>query len=87
MLNVTCCGEYLSVLYGRPAAVVLLSWGSLVGWVSEEAGDCEQVLGVSEGAGEPAVILLGLLDWPADIDALCTVPTQFTLQLICIQSI
>lgn len=85
--NVTCCGEYLSVSDSRPAAVVLLSGGGLVRWVSEEAGDCEQALVVSEGAAEPAVVLLGPLDWPADMDALCTIPTQLTLQLLCFHSL
>lgn len=87
VLSVTSCGEYLSVPDGRPLAVVLLSWGGLVRWESEEAGDSHQALGVSEGAAEPAVVLPGPLDWPADMDALCTVPTQRTLQLLCFHSL
>lgn len=87
VLSVTCCGEYLSVLDGRPLAVVLLSWGGLVRWASEEAGDCEQAIGVSERAAEPVVVLLGPHDWPADMHALCAVPTQLTLQLLCFHSL
>lgn len=80
----TCCCQYFSVLDSSPAVVVLLSRGRLVRWVSEEAIDNEQILAVFEGTAEPAVVLLGSLDRPADMDALCAVPTQLTLQLLCL---
>ncbi|KAG7234992.1 hypothetical protein INR49_003191 [Caranx melampygus] len=79
---VTCGCEDLSVGDGGPAAVVLLSWGGLVRRVSEEAGGCEQAVTVFDGAAEPAVVLLGLLDRPADVDALGAVPVHLTLQLL-----
>lgn len=81
-MSVTCCCEYLSVPDGRPTAVVLPSGWGLVGWVSEDASDGEQALAVFKGAAVPAVVLLGRLDRPADMDALCAVPTQLTLQLL-----
>ena len=83
-MSVTHCCEYLPVLNDRPVEVVLLSRGGLVRRVSEEASDSEQALAVFEGAAEPTVVLFGFLGRPADIDSLCTVPTQLTVQLICI---
>ena len=87
VLSATCCGEYVSVPDGMPAAVVLLSRWRLVRRLSEEAGDCEKALGVSEGEAEPEVVLPRPQDWPADIDALCAVPTQLTLQLLRLHSL
>lgn len=55
--------------------------------MSEEADDGEQATGVFEGAAEPAVVLLGPLNWPANMDALCAVPTQLTLQLLYLHSV
>lgn len=59
----------------------------MVRWVSEETGDCEQAFGVFECAAEPAVVLLGLLDWPADMYVLYTVLTQLTLDLLVFHSL
>lgn len=53
--------------------------------MSEEAGECEQAFGVFDGAAEPAVVVLGRLDWPAD--GICTVPTQLTLQQLWFHSL
>lgn len=79
---VTCCGENLCVPNSRPTAEVLLSRGWLVRWVSEESDDSKQAIGVFQGAAEPAVILLlKLLDRPADMNALCAVPTYLTLHV------
>lgn len=79
----TCCSELLGVRDGRPAAEVLLSWWRMVRWMPEKASDCEKALIVPEGACEPAVVLLGLLTRPVDMDSLCAVSTQLTLQLLC----
>lgn len=86
-VGVTCHCEYFSVLNYRPAAVVLLSRGRLVWRVPEEAIDDKQTPGVFECTAEPAVVLVGFLHGPADMDALCAVPTQLTLQLVCLGSI
>lgn len=80
----TCGGKNLSVGDGRPAAVVLLSWRRLVRRMSEESSDAELVLSVSEDAGVPAVVPLCPQGGPADMDALCAVPSDLTLQLVCL---
>lgn len=83
----TCCCEFLCVSDNRPAEEVLLSWRSVVRWMSEEAGDCEMTLIVPESDGEPAVELRGLLTGPVDMDTLCAVSTQLTLQLLCFHNV
>ena len=87
VLSVTCCDEHLFVPDGSPAVVVLLSRGCFVRWVSEEACDSEQAVGVFQGAGEPVVVLPGPQRWPANMDARCAVPTQLTLQLLSLHSL
>lgn len=89
VVSFTCCGKYLSIRNSRPAAVVLLARRVCVRWVSKKASGYEQALGVFEGAFVPVVVLLGPLNlnWPADMDALCTVPTHLTLQLIWFHSL
>ena len=82
--------ECYPLLWVSPCPQWQASWGSpavqggLVRRVSEEASDSEQALAVFEGAAEPTVVLFGFLGRPADMDSLCTVPTQLTVQLICI---
>lgn len=80
--RVTCCWDNLRVPDGRPAVVVLLSRGGLLRGVPEEAGRGEQTPAVFQAAGEPAVVLLGFLAGPADVDPLCAVATQLTVQLL-----
>ena len=85
-VDFTSRSKYLSVSDSRPAVVVLLIWWRLVRWKSQVASDGETALSVFEGAAEPAVVPLSPLDWPSDMDALCTVSTQPTLQLFCFHS-
>ncbi len=87
MVGFTCCSEYFSVSNSRPAAVVLLARGWGVRRVSEKDCGCELALGVFEAAAEPAVVFVWCLDWPADMDALCAVPTQLTLQVVWLHSL
>lgn len=43
--------------------------------MSEEAADGEVAFYVCDSTDEPVVVFLGVLDWPSDMNALCTVPT------------